>query len=198
MKRFFCFAALAAAVMAVPSSHLLMSQGKAPEKVAVCHKGQVIHVSENALQAHVTQLGGCTKDTDPVLQIKPDGSCVCVPRNCSQSADPKKCCFDRCTVNGVTDKDCFTKCLSVPPPQPTCQEKCDADYKACVDKTGGDPDGTCKLIREKCLIGCPPPPPTCQEKCDADYKACVDKTGGDPDGTCKLIREKCITGCGVK
>ena len=147
MKRVLCFLALTAAVMAFPASHLLMSAGNASPKVDVCHNGQVINVSENAVEAHL-QHGDCTADTDPVMQINQDGSCECVKKDCRLTSDPKKCCFERCTVGGVTDKTCFDKCLFGTPddchlakdPQACCIEKCTVGGvvdKACVEKCMG-------------------------------------------------------------
>ena len=67
MKRLLGLLTLAAFLLAVPASQLMGSQAPVPtikahvplNKVQVCHKGEVITISKNALGAHLGRHGDC-------------------------------------------------------------------------------------------------------------------------------------------
>ena len=53
MKRLFVLFTVAAFLLAIPLSHVLLGKGHVPSnKDQVCHKGKVITVSQSALAAH--------------------------------------------------------------------------------------------------------------------------------------------------
>ena len=59
MKRLLTLFIVAAFLLAIPVSHFVLGKGHVPSnKVQVCHKGEVITVSKNALNTHVNH-GDC-------------------------------------------------------------------------------------------------------------------------------------------
>ena len=81
MKRLLALFTVAAFLVAVPASHLIWSKAHVPvKKVQVCHKGKVITVSKNALNAHQKhgdcQLPACDFTAANIFQTGQDCSGV--------------------------------------------------------------------------------------------------------------------------
>ncbi len=83
MKRIITLASVAAFLVVLPASHLLMGDGPRPNKVTICHltppansgnadgTGVVIEVNRHSRNGHI-QHGDCTR-----FRVGRDGSCRC-------------------------------------------------------------------------------------------------------------------------
>ena len=80
-QRLFGLSVLAAAVLAIPASHMVMGKGHVPAgKDQVCHKGETLTISLAAFGAHIGH-GDCELPIDDGANVFFTGD-ACSPDDC--------------------------------------------------------------------------------------------------------------------
>ena len=88
MKRLLGLLTVTAFLLAIPVSHFVLGKGHVPlNKVQVCHKGETITVSKNALNAHINH-GDCQLPACDFANVFNTGD----PCDCDDLAPPDSAC----------------------------------------------------------------------------------------------------------